>query len=383
MEDVVTRDFICLMCPNGCHLKLSGSRDGRTVGVEGNRCEKGLTFVRHALAGQGRGQGARIASAGTRRIPSRATLKTLAAFWGVSFSRVRPDLLPAGSPERTLFRTVIEDRKEKLFVLEEIPPRSFPIKMRIIRTLEYLAGRGMRGIVPYLAGCDGGHVQECGGGLWQLVPFVRGVALDREAYLHETWRAEALARFLNELRDKSRGLPFFAAEEFFSIKAYIFALVRQIERHRPEIVPRVRQVVGFLERGFMEIHDGLPVGFCHGDYHPLNVVWGAKDLTVVIDWEFAGMKPEIYDVANMVGCLGMERPSSLVGGLAVSFVRAMKGAGAFAEASWKHLPEFVVALRFAWLSEWLRRDDTEMIALELDYMDLLIEHQRRLRGLWL
>jgi len=46
-------------------------------------------------------------------------------------------------------------------------------------------------------------------------------------------------------------------------------------------------------------------------------------------------------------------------------------------------PDFVVALRFAWLSEWLRRDDVEMIALELDYMDLLIEHRGRLRSLWL
>jgi len=61
----------------------------------------------------------------------------------------------------------------------------------------------------------------------------------------------------------------------------------------------------------------------------------------------------------------------------------MRDEGGFAETSWTCLPEFVVALRFAWLSEWLRKDDVEMIGLELDYMDLLIEHRGRLRRVWL
>jgi homoserine kinase type II len=44
--------------------------------------------------------------------------------------------------------------------------------------------------------------------------------------------------------------------------------------------------------------------------------------------------------------------------------------------------EFIVALRFAWLSEWLRRKDSEMIGLELDYMRLLIDNKNSLQKAW-
>ncbi len=315
--------------------------------------------------------------------PDPVAFRELAERWGISFFRIRPDLVPAGSPERTVSRMVIADKREELFILEQISQRAHRVKMRILRTLEWLAGRGMPWLVPYRRGCDGEHIQEYGGGLWQLMPFVRGVALDRERYLHEKWRADVLARFLIELHVQSRELPFFSGEAPFSIKAYIATLVRQIDKHRAGIIPRVRRVVGFLERGFMDLHDSLSVGFCHGDYHPLNIIWGRKNLKAIIDWEFCGMKPEIYDVANMVGCLGMEHPSSLAGELTVSFIRAMRDEGGFAETSWTCFPEFVVALRFGWLSEWLRKDDVEMIGLELDYMNLLIEHRNRLRRVWL
>jgi len=43
----------------------------------------------------------------------------------------------------------------------------------------------------------------------------------------------------------------------------------------------------------------------------------------------------------------------------------MKEAGIISKTSWKYLVEFIIAFRFAWLSEWLRRRDTEMIRLEI------------------
>jgi homoserine kinase type II len=61
----------------------------------------------------------------------------------------------------------------------------------------------------------------------------------------------------------------------------------------------------------------------------------------------------------------------------------MKRAEIISKISWKYLMDFIVALRFAWLSEWLRRNDTEMIRLELDYMRLLIENKRRLQKAWI
>ena len=129
-------------------------------------------------------------------------------------------------------------------------------------------------------------------------------------------------------------------------------------------------------------YEKLPVAFCHGDYHPLNIIWSADDIKCVIDWEFSGYKSEIYDAANLIGCVGVEDPQSLTGDLIKSFIADMKEAEIISKTSWKYLVEFIIALRFAWLSEWLRRSDTEMIRLELDYMRLLIENKRSLQKGW-
>ena len=112
------------------------------------------------------------------------------------------------------------------------------------------------------------------------------------------------------------------------------------------------------------------------------MIWGKDDLHAVIDWEFSGVKPEVYDAANMVGCLGMEHPSSLVADFAVNFIRDLKAGSFFSDVSWTHFLEFVIALRFAWLSEWLRKNDEEMISLELEYMNLLIRERTQLASAW-
>jgi homoserine kinase type II len=371
------RDLICLSCPNGCHLTID-TRGGQQGELQGNRCERGLDFVRSLFDGGACNVTAREVSAAR----DHEKLGEIAASWGISVQAVRPHLIPAGSPERTLFRMVIEDAQGARFVLEEIPASARYAKMRIIRSLEFLSEKGLPGITPYRADAEGNHIHACDGGLWQLAPFIDGVPLDRQRYLHEGWRAGLLSRFLLELREKSRGLPYFELEERFSIKAYIFVLVSRIEKHAPALMPRVDLALAFLEKEFLVVHDALPVGFCHGDYHPLNIIWGENDIRSVIDWEFSGIKPEIYDLANMVGCLGMEHPSSLVGDLVVNLIAQVKAAGIFADISWEHFIEFVVALRFAWLSEWLRKDDREMIALELDYLELLIQNRDQLAREW-
>jgi homoserine kinase type II len=148
-------------------------------------------------------------------------------------------------------------------------------------------------------------------------------------------------------------------------------------------MPRIIPVLAFLEKDFMSVCDRLPVRFCHGDYHPLNIIWGEQDILSVIDWEFSGIKPEIYDLVNMVGCLGIEHPSSLVGDLVKNLIAQVTAADLYSDISWDHFIEFVVAMRFAWLSEWLRKDDKEMIGLELDYMDLLIRNRDVLSRAWI
>ncbi len=371
------RDLICLSCPEGCRLTIDVG-GGQLLELQGNGCERGMDFVRSLLADSMYDVAAREPSA--KR--GKETLREIAASWGISVKAVRSRLIPAGSPERTLFRTVIEDVRGVRFVLEEIPASARYTKMRISKSLEFLSEKGLSGITPYRADTEGNYIHAGDGGFWQVVPFVDGVPLDRRRYLHEGWRAEPLSRFLIGLKDKSPGLPYFSPKERFSIAAYAVTLLSRIEGHAPDLVPRVSRAVAFLEKRFLGVHDTLPVRFCHGDYHPLNIIWGEDDIRSVIDWEFAGIKPEIYDLANMVGCLGIEHPSSLVGDLVTNLIAQLKAAGTFAAISWDHFHEFVVALRFAWLSEWLRKADREMIGLELDYLELLIKNRDRLTRAW-
>ncbi len=373
----MTRDVICLGCPNGCHLTMQ-AQDGQELELQGHCCEKGVDFARTLLDGERNGP----------LLPERPVvydddaLGEIAAFWEISLKAVHRSLIPDGSPERTLFRAVIEDRQGNRFVLERIPASANYSKMRIIHSLTFLSQKGLAGITPYLTGAAGEAIHRCDRGLWQLAPFVAGVPLDRLTYLYEGWRAEVLSRFLIELREKSCGIPFFSLEEKFSLRDYIYTLLHRIEGHAPEISPKIGQTLAFLEKDFMGAYDRLPDGFCHGDYHPLNIIWGNAEIRSVIDWEFTGIKPEIYDLANMVGCLGIEHPSSLARDLVTGLIARLRAANIFSDISWQHFLGFVVALRFAWLSEWLRKDDREMIDLELEYMSLLIRNNSQLHRKW-
>jgi homoserine kinase type II len=150
----------------------------------------------------------------------------------------------------------------------------------------------------------------------------------------------------------------------------------------PGLYGRVRPAVDFLEKNFVNLHDDIPIRFCHGDYHPLNIIWSTDGINAVIDWEFLGYKPEIYDIAMMIGCLGMEKPQSLTGDLVFAFVKRLKRSGLLAKETWSCLFAFVLALRFAWLSDWLKRSDQEMIDLEIVYIQLLLDNRRIFTRSW-
>jgi homoserine kinase type II len=211
---------------------------------------------------------------------------------------------------------------------------------------------------------------------------VSGVALDRESYMYEKWRGQALAAFLIGLNSKVKNLPSGAAGNVFLLKDYIHKLTREINLYNKDICAEVNSIAGFLEKEFLPAYDRPPVAFCHGDYHPLNIIWSENDIKCVIDWEFCGPKSELYDAALLIGCVGVENPQALTGELVKSFIAKMMGANIITKKSWQYLVEFIVALRFAWLAEWLRQKDEEMIRLELDYMRLLTENKSGLEKAW-
>ncbi|MFC1510406.1 phosphotransferase [Candidatus Omnitrophota bacterium] len=381
METLYSNNMICRLCPNGCHLTLV-EKDPRQIEIKGNRCVKGKSFVKRELMDCGMNVDSLDVVSYEKEDPfSFDELARIVSHWGFELKKILPKIFIEGSPERTEYRVVVEDKDGQWFALEQVTPASLNKKKRIINVLHLLDQRHLPYIKPYLFDAAGRSIVDCDLGLWQLSPFIRGVALNREQYLYEGWRAPLLADFLLRLRKKSTGIPGFE-EESFSLKEYVYHLVHQIHKHQGPLVAPINAVLAFCEDTLFRAYDQIPTCFCHGDFHALNIIWGHRQIKAVIDWEFCGFKPEIYDVGNMVGCLGVEHPSSLKGDLVVDFITMLKEQSDISDHSWKLLVDFIVALRFAWLSEWLRKEDTEMITLELDYMNLLIENKQALLELW-
>ncbi len=305
-----------------------------------------------------------------------------AGFWNIKVKQIRRDIHIAGSPERCEIRFVVEDYEDRLYILESIFDEDIDHKLKIIYTLEYLFNQGLTKIEPYICTEKNEYITSCDSRFWQLMPYVNGVALNRPEYVFEKWRGRPLAEFLINLREKSPEVPYSDGTKPFSIKDYIYALVHQVQQYKPDLIDKIKPVIRFLENGFMDVHDRLPTGFCHGDYHGLNIIWTSNGIHTVIDWEFLGYKPEMYDAANLIGCIGVEDPESLPGELIREFIIGLQGAGLFSAMSWCYLIELIIAIRFAWLSEWLRHEDHEMIMLETVYMTLLMNNSNNLKKIW-
>lgn len=49
----ITKDLICIVCPNGCRMKVtlpdSGPLSPEIIHVEGNRCERGVDYARQEM----------------------------------------------------------------------------------------------------------------------------------------------------------------------------------------------------------------------------------------------------------------------------------------------------------------------------------------------
>jgi len=295
--------------------------------------------------------------------------------WGIPFIRWRDDLPMAGSPERSMWRGVVESRDRRLYVLERIHSSACENKHRIIKILDTLLDRGLRRIVPYLPDICGDPLPLIRHRLWQLCPYVGGVALDRPAYVMDDWRGDVTAEFLIHLCEVSSRASMPVESPLFSLQTYIEDLFAMLVRRSPDVADRFRPFVGYLRQHLLPILDRLPRRFCHGDVHPLNIIWGKQSIRAVIDWEFCGVKPEIYDLANLLGCLGIEDPLSLTGPFVRRLVEKLRQSAVYARPSWEALPQMMLAVRFGWLSEWLRKQDRPMIRMEADFMRLLVDYR--------
>lgn len=316
------------------------------------------------------------------RQPTADELRRILDLWGIPLATQRKDLDLTGSPERTEWRTAVESNGGKVYVLEQIAAGKRDHRRRISTTLQTLRDRHVPAVEPYLATTYGGTIGEVDGTYWQLMPFITGSTLPRPDYIWDEWRGEALADWLIALRAASEPLPA-VLPEVFSVVDYYEGLLASYAKRLPKLHDELRPFADHLRSGgFVAAHGQLRTAFCHGDYHPMNVIWGEDGLNSVLDWEFMGHKPEMYDVANMIGCAGMEYPEALLRGLVPAMLRRLHEAGIFAPHSWRWFLDYLLALRFAWMREWVTREEQDMINLELDFMFLLLDNREIILAKW-
>lgn len=353
--------------------------------------------------------------------------------FGVTPRRMAAEFPLPGSPERCLTRTAVQGDDGRLWMLERLAPAQAPRREAMGELLARLANPAVSGpdlaaLVPaYLPvddePVDGGPAAPAGGadsahpgilryvlaadapphaGYWQLSPFVPGAEPPRPDYLDHGWRGRAVAALLLALHRAGDNLPAgLPPAPVPPLPAFIAGLHEAVGRRMPEAARRLHPVRDALQ-ALPDVLAAQPVVLAHGDVHPLNLIWtpcGEGDeippstnplaaLRGVIDWEFAGAQPILYDAANCMGCVGFEHPSGLGRGFAAGFTATLReGVAACSLAgiptdTLRHLPLMVLASRFGWLSEWLRRGDRDMLEMELDYCDILLHHRSRLTDMW-
>jgi homoserine kinase type II len=355
------QSLICCACSNGCALILE-RQDAQTVFIDGQACTRGVAYAYSQW--HEREPGKYIPK--TRQPYDKTYLGPLLYLFGHTLKEIISGISIQGSPDRSLFRTVIRTADSYNFILEEIHSTEIIKRRRIIKNLDYLAKRGLP-VVQYV-----GHtVQEYDDKYWQLSPYISGVPLDREIYWQESWRGTAVADFLADLYREAVALD--RSGQDFSLQKYLEELWQTLSLQRSELWKELQPVVEFLRQNFFPRYTEIPLGFCHGDPHPLNMLWGETQITAVIDWEFSGIKPILYDAALIIGCVGVEHFTAYNSGFITGFKDQLQARRVFMPEVLAILPMFTLALRFAWLSEWLRRNDLEMLEFEVQYMQLLLQ----------
>lgn len=300
--------------------------------------------------------------------------------WKRRAASLRNDIPLAGSPERCAMRVAVEDEYGDVLVLERLSLGQARRREAIARMLDELARNGLGRSLRYIHADAGGHVVPHRGEHYMLAPLIPGGPPPKPDVVNHGWRGCCLGEFLLKFEDAASAIPpelIAGLGTPLDLPAYATSLAETVRLRKPDAHARLAVSLERLAP-FFERWPSLPVHLCHGDYHPLNAVWSKDALTGVIDWEFMGLKPLLYDAANCVGCAGSEGPEALTADFIMAIVAALKTGG------WDMtlLPETVAALRVGWLSEWLRHGDEDMIDLELAYLDLLTRNLDRLRTAW-
>ena len=159
--------------------------------------------------------------------------------------------------------------------------------------------------------------------------------------------------------------------ERFNLSGYIPKLRQFTKRNMPELEADLNEILRKLAP-FLEREKTLPGMFAHGDFHPGNILLKDNGIAAVIDWEFLGWKCAGYDLALMLGCLGMDDPDWLDGKAARTLQDNLFRQNYMPLEVWQDLPLLMAAIRLGWFGEWVDLQDHTMARQEIAYIRYLL-----------
>jgi len=138
------------------------------------------------------------------------------------------------------------------------------------------------------------------------------------------------------------------------------------------------RVIEHLENRLIPYMPYMEKRFSHGDLHPANILFEGDKIHAVIDWEAGGMREELFDVAFLLGCAGMDNPNNLKSPWAKSLLQNITMP---TKLSYSLLPELMLATRLPWLKIW--ESEPEILEMEKEFMGIVLDNIEDIRSLWL
>jgi len=217
--------------------------------------------------------------------------------------------------------------------------------------------------------------------LFDYVPQRDGGRIDYPRELEKAGRAGlVLAKIANM---EARGADPDLLREAPSIKKAIETALKKIPTDDDKILHAIRLAHGYVSERLFPFLPCLERTFCHGDFHPENILWEGGRVRAVIDWEKAGVREDLYDLACFIGCVGMDDPAELTGEWTKELIRSHIHNTRTTKLSFELLLELVLAIRICWMPVWFSDPgDYEIAEMEAAFWNRIMTHAEEIKSSW-
>ncbi len=216
---------------------------------------------------------------------------------------------------------------------------------------------------------------------WLMYDFIRNIGID---FLKDMEIAHQIGTIISDIAKIDPKKPDmqltdeYISDSVLKIKKHFSGKERCDKRFR--IVPKAFE---HLDQNLFPYVQFMNKKLSHGDLHLDNLLIEDNKLRGVIDWEIAGIREELYDLAYILGCIGIADPPELAGEFAKNIITSFIRNARPSKLAKELLLEMVMATRLKWLYKWtLNPDDLEIIDMETKLISMLYDKQEGLKNLW-